>query len=117
MEKLINFLKTEVADYDVLSLWNEFTSENYADDVVYDSIEEIADLLDDSPIDFAKRVFYGDVKSWNASYFCLNGAGNIVGFYSLTDDDSPIDYSILSDWLIDNDRLEDIDYPDDDDDD
>lgn len=115
MEKLINFLKNEVADYDVLSLWNECASENYADDLIYESIEDIADLLGENAADFAKRVFYGDVKSWNASYFYLNGSGNIVGFWCLTDDDSPIDYSMLSDWLIDNDRLADIDYSDDDD--
>ena len=115
MEKLINFLKTEVADYDVLSLWNECASESYTDDVIYESIEEIADLLDENAANFAKRVFYGDIKSWNASYFCLNAAGNIVGFWFLTDDNSPIDYSILATWLIDNDRLGDIDYPDDDD--
>ena len=117
MEKLINFLKNEVADYAVVALWNECASENYADDVIYESIEEISDLLGENAADFAKRVFYGNVKSWNASYFCLNGAGNIVGFWRLTDDDSLIDYSILAAWLIDNDRLADIDYPDDDDDD
>lgn len=115
MEKLINFLKTEVADGAVLSLWNECASENYADDVVYKGIDEIADLLNENSADFARRVFYGDVKSWTANYFFINGAGNIVGFWFLTDDDSPIDYSILAAWLIDNDRLGDIDYPDADD--
>ena len=114
MEKLINFLKNEVSDCDVLSLWNECASENYADDVIYESIEQIADLIGDNSADFARRVFYGNVKSWNANYFCLNGEGNIDGFWSLTDDDSPLDYSILAHWLIDNDRLNDIDYPDDD---
>ena len=113
MKKLINFLKNQVADSEVFTLWNEYASENNADDVVYESIEEIADLLDENAADFARRVFYGDVKSWNANYFCLNGAGNIDGFWFLTDDNSPIDYDILADWLIDNDRLEDIDYPDD----
>ena len=115
MEKLINFMKTEVADSDVLALWNEYASENAADDAVYESIEEIADLIGENAADFARRVFYGDVKSWNANYFCLNGSGNIDGFWCLTDDDSPIDYSILADWLIDNSRLEDIDYLEDDD--
>ena len=40
MEKLINFLKTDVADFDVLSLWNEYASENAADDAVYESIAD-----------------------------------------------------------------------------
>ena len=111
MEKLINFLKNEVADSDVLALWNEYASENYADDTVYESIEEIAYLLDENAADFAKRVFYGNVKSWNANYFCINDDGNIVDFWRFTDDNSPIDYSILATWLIDNDRLRAIDYP------
>lgn len=115
MEKLINFLKNEVADDVMLSLWNECASENYADDAIYQSIEELADLLGENAADFAKRVFYGNVKSWRANYFCLNGYGNIVGFGCLTDEDSPLDYSILASWLIENDRLEDIDYSDDDD--
>ena len=117
MNKLIDFLKNEVADCDVLCLWNEYVSENYADDTVYESIEEIADSFSENAADFARRVFFGKIKSWNASYFCVNGSGNIVGFWTLTDDDSPVDYSLLADWLIDSDRLEDIDYPDDDDDD
>ena len=114
MEKLINFLKTEVADANVFVLWNEYARENAADDAVYESIEEIADLIgEENAADFAMRIFYGDVKSWNANYFCLNGSGNIDGFWHLTDDDSPVDYSILASWLIDNARLVDIDYPDD----
>ena len=113
MEKLINFLKTDVADFDVLSLWNEYASENAVNEEVYGSIEEIADSIGENAADFARRVFYGDVKSWNANYFCLNGSGNIDGFWHLTDDDSPVDYSILASWLIDNARLVDIDYPDD----
>ena len=93
-----------------MNLWNAYASENAADDAVYESIEEIAELLGENAADFAMRVFFGDVKSWNARYFCINGEGNIDGFWRLTSEDSPVDYSILADWIIDNDRLGDIDY-------
>lgn len=108
--KIVEYLANEVSDDDLFHLWNEYASENNPDAYLFESLEEMQDLLQDDAITFAKRVYFGDVYSWNDSYFYLNGYANIVSIATLTCDKSPISFSDLAQWLIENNRLDDIEF-------
>lgn len=76
-------------------LWNEFCS---GDDYIYQGVEAMADAYS-NPLDFARAVYYGDVRGWNDAYATLNGYGNIVTFNYYDDENSPIDLNTLAEWL------------------
>ena len=107
-QALSAFLKNEADDTDVVELYNEYAS---ADDYVYTSIEEIADVLaTDDLTAIARMVFFGDVESWYDRYFCLDGYANIYSFGSLTDGRSPIDFDWLAAQIIENERFDDVNF-------
>ena len=85
-----------------------------ADDFIYNSIEDIAEVfVSDGPAAIASMVFFGNVPSWNARFFCLNGCGNIDGFNSLTDDlcpIDPIDFDLLAKQIIENEQFCDVGF-------
>lgn len=97
-------------DTAVIELHNEHAS---ADDYVYTCIEDIADVFatdDPTKTKIARMVFFGDVESWYARYFSLDGYGNIYSFDSLTDARSPIDFKLLAEQIIENEQFDDVDF-------
>lgn len=99
---IIEKLKEEATDNDIINWWNEFCSWNCYEDQIYTDLEELADLLNDTPIEFARKIFFGNVQSWGDNYFILNGYANIESFNHFDDENSPIDFRMLAQWLIDD---------------
>lgn len=91
----------EQFDFDKLvGLWNEFcySDNGSADDIIYDSIEDIHAQMVMDGFDIARAVFFGEVRGWydNVSF---NGYGNLYSVYDL--ESSPIVISYLTKWLKD----------------
>lgn len=92
---------------EIVALWNEYASENNHDDYIYQSLDEIAEMYE-SPIEFARCVYFGDIQAWNDDYFCYNGYGNIVSFCGVNQVNSPIDWELLAEYVIDNEKFDDL---------
>ena len=107
-QALVSHLINNVADADVIALHNEHAP---ADDYVYDSIEEIADVIcaNDDPTKIARMVFFGNVHSWNARFY-LDGYGNINSFNNITGDFSPVDFKLLAEQIIENEQYDEVDF-------
>ena len=107
---LAAFLKNKADDNAVANVHNEHAS---ADDFIYRSIEDIADVFaTDDPTNtaIARMVFFGDVESWYDRFFCLNGYGNIYSFGSLTDACCLIDFDLLAEQIIENEQFADVNF-------
>ena len=61
-------------------------------------------MLFDNAHDALRAAFYGDYSPAH-TYFTFNGYGNLQSFEYLDSDSSPIDFSELAEWLIDEDKL------------
>ena len=114
MKSLIEHLENNVSDDVIFTLWNEYAIENYPDDYLFNSIEEIVEIMQFSPYELACKVYFGNIQSWNDDYFFFNGYANIESLCSLTADNSPVDFSLLAEWLQENNRLDDVDYDEED---
>ena len=100
----------DAVDADVIAVHNEHAS---ADDYVYGSIEEIADVFaadDPTNTKIARMVYFGDVRSWYDRFFCLDGYGNIYSFSSLNDALCPVDFGLLADAIIENEQYDEVDF-------
>ena len=103
-QALVSFLKNKADDNTVVDLYNEYAS---ADDFIYRSIEEIADAIGtDDPTTIARMVFFGDVESWYARFFALDGYANIYSFNSLTAARSPVDFKLLAEQIIEHEQFD-----------
>lgn len=86
-------------DSDLLSIYNEYVSETYDDDVyTMDEFDEICDSMTAS--DIACRCFYGKFNP-NDEYFIFNGYANLESSDYLEDF---IDFDDLADYCIRNDE-------------
>ena len=109
-QALVSHLRDEAEDTDIVALHNEHAP---ADDCVYTSIEDIADVFapnDPTNTKIARMVFYGNVNSWNDRFFRLNGYGNIDSFNRLTDILCPIDFKLLAEQIIENEQFGDVNF-------
>lgn len=105
------FIK-EMSDEQIITLWNEYAVDK-GDAYIYENIEEVADLYD-SPLEFGKAIFFGSVESWNAPVF-FNGYENIETLLSPYAENSPIDFGLLAEWVIETEHsiLEELDLEED----
>lgn len=102
MEKIEFIKKTlleEISDLDVVQYWNDYCADNSYEDSIYLYLDDLAESLCDSPVEFARRIYFGEVSSWNDNYFTFDGNVNIVSFNSLNGKNSPIDFDALAEWL------------------
>ena len=107
-QALVSHLINEAEDTDIVALHNEYAP---ADDFIYNSIEDIAEVfVSDGPAAIASMVFFGNVPSWNARFFRLNGYGNIDGFNNVIDDLCPIDFKLLAEQIIEHERFGDVNF-------
>ena len=107
-QALVSHLQNKADDTDVANVHNEHAP---ADDYVYTSIEEIADVFaTDDPTVIARMVYFGNVQSWNDRYFCLNGYGNIDSFNNVTDALCPVDFKLLAEQIIEHEQFDAVDF-------
>ena len=112
-QALVSYLINEADDTAVIGLHNEYAP---ADDYVYTSIEDIADVFaadDPTKTKIARMVYFGNVQSWNDRFFCLNGYGNIDSFSSLTNTlcpIDPIDFDLLAKQIIEHEQYDDVGF-------
>lgn len=91
--------RTYLADKDfsaLVSLWNEYANDQNADDAIFESVEDLAEVLGGDGTELARRVFFGDLKNWCDRVY-LDGYGNVQSCWSV--ESSPIDVDLLADWL------------------
>ena len=60
---------------DIISDYNEYLLDNYPDNYIYSDLGEMLEGVD--PVEAARMVYFGNVKSWHDDYFRFNGYGNI----------------------------------------
>ena len=107
-QALVSFLKNKADDNTVVDLYNEYAS---ADDFIYRSIEDIAEAFEsDDPTSLARMVYFGDVESWYARFFALDGYANIYSFNILADARSPVDFGLLAEQIIENEQYDEVDF-------
>ena len=109
-QALVSHLQNKADDTAVIGLHNEYAP---ADDYVYTSIEDIADVFaadDPTKTKIARMVFFGDVESWYDRYFSLDGYGNIYSFGSLTDARCPVDFDWLAAKIIEEGQFDDAGF-------
>lgn len=98
-----------LSDSELLSLWNEYQSENNYDGEVYD-MEEFDEICGNmNPSDLVCKIFYGKFNP-NDTYFIFNGYENLESSDYL---DDFFDIDELAQHICDNDDdLEDYDLRD-----
>lgn len=103
--KLIEYMKENGLDNfdnegdNLLSLWNEYCSENNPDDQIYDFDDEtLAMLYGNDPM----KAFQAGVNAqinWSDDYLYLDGYANI---HSTNDPSTQIDETLLIEWVLEN---------------
>ena len=109
-QALAAFLKNKADDKDVVNVHNEYAP---ADDFIYSSIEDIADVFaadDPTKTKIARMVYFGNVQSWHDRFFTLDGYGNIYSFNNVTDILCPIDFKLLAEQIIENEQFGDVGF-------
>ena len=91
----------------LLQAYSEYSAENGYDSV-YDNDDDSINIMFENTHDALRSAFYGDYNPSHA-YFTFNGYGNLQSFEYLDSDNSPIDVSELSQWLISEDKLAEYD--------
>ena len=94
----------------LVPLWNECCAQYGQDDVIYDSIEEFAELYGEDGVELARKVFFGSVDNWCDRVY-LDGYGNLRSCYSI--ESSPIDIYALVDFMKEVDHPTYLDWRDD----
>lgn len=80
----------------LVMLWNEWCDQYGQEDMIYDSIEEFAELCSEDGVKLARKVFFGRVDNWYDKVY-LDGYGNFRSCYSV--ESSPIDIDALADFM------------------
>lgn len=80
----------------LVPLWNEWCAQYGQDDVIYDSIEEFAELYGEDGVELARKMFFGSVDNWYDKVY-LDSYGNFRSCYSV--ESSPIDIDALVDFM------------------
>lgn len=94
MKKFTTYL-SDMTFADLAYLWNEYASE-IGYEQIYDSVEEFAANFDVEGAELARKVFFGDVRSWSDMVY-LNGYGNFESCWNV--ENSPIDIDELAKWM------------------
>lgn len=93
---------TDFSFDDLVYLWNEYEIENGVS-VIYDSVEDFANLTEAEGVELARMVFFGDVRSWGDHVY-LNGYGNFQSCWDV--ESSPIDTEELAKWMCETNHQE-----------
>lgn len=83
----------------LLSLWNEYCSENRADDQIYNFDDDFFQtFLSNDPAKAFQMGVYSTIN-WSDEYIQFNGYGNLE---SLSDPSTQIDEIVLLEWILEN---------------
>lgn len=94
-------------DSTLMQAYCDYSAENGYDSV-YDNDDDSINMMFENTHDALRAAFFGDYNPSHA-YFTFNGYGNLQSFEYLDSDNSPIDFSELAQWLIDEDKLSEYD--------
>ena len=119
-EMILEALKNAANDT-IVGWWNDYCIDNNdPDNQIFDNGESFfEENFSDRVMDAVRSVQYGDYNVAN-DYVCFNGYANLESFNCADDDNSPVDFDSLADWLIENKdedelaELLDIDFEDED---
>lgn len=95
MKKFTEYLDDFSFD-DLVALWNEYASDTGDGAYVFDSIEDFADNYEHDALELARKVFFGDVKSWGDMVY-LDGYENFQSCWNV--ENSPIDIDAMAEWM------------------
>lgn len=84
---------------------NNYCSDLSYEDIIYDNDEYTVNEQFDTPFDVLRNIQHYNLSD---DYFYFHN-GNLVSFNYLTGDDSPITFSELAQWVIDNDLFSEYD--------
>lgn len=91
----LNYLETLSLDT-LVSLWNEFAVDELPDYYIWDNIEAYIELEDESTLEIAKMVYFGQIDDWEDKVY-LDFFNNFISFNDL--ESSPINLEMLAEWL------------------
>lgn len=102
LSQVIEKLK-DMSDSSLQICHNNYCVEIGYEDIIYDNDEYNVNNQFDTPFDVLRNI-----QSYNLSdnYFYFHN-GNLISFNYLTGDDSPITFSELSQWIVDNELFDD----------
>lgn len=80
----------------IVKLWNEFAVNELPDYYIWDNIESYIELEDESTLEIAKMVYFGQIDNWEDKVY-LDFFNNFLSFNDL--ESSPIDLEMLAEWL------------------
>lgn len=80
----------------LIPLWNELCAQYGHAGIIFDSIEEFAELYSEDGVELARKVFFGSVDNWYDKVY-LDGYGNFRSCYSV--ESSPIYIDALVDFM------------------
>ena len=105
LNQVIEQLKQD--DSTLMQAYCDYSAENGYDSV-YDNDDDSINMMFENTHDALRAAFYGDYNPSHA-YLTFNGYGNLQSFEYLDSDNSPIYFSELAQWLIDEDKLSEYD--------
>ncbi len=79
----ITEILNDLSDNDLRDIWNDYQSDNHMEGTIYDFDDDFFENFFSNPAEAARAVYFGEIESWNASYVCFNGAGNLEASNSL----------------------------------
>ena len=101
-EMILDGLKTLNND-SAVELWNEYCSEcNCPDDTIFDNGESFFEEHFEGRVTEAVQAALAGDYNFSHDYVRFNGYANLESFNCADDDNSPVDFDSLADYLIEN---------------
>lgn len=98
LDMIVDALKS-ASDYKVVALWEECAEAGGYIRIFQNGVAFFEDLFSGCDIgEVMKRVFFGRFNT-SDSYIYFNGYNNLVTFNHHYDEDSPIDYEMLAEYI------------------
>lgn len=91
----------------VIDIYNTYADEN-SYEKIYDNDEFSINVCFETIHEGIKAAIYGDYTVQD-SYFTFNGCANLITFNNVIDENCPIDYNELAQWIVDNELFDDYD--------
>jgi len=102
-ESIIEVLKC-IETKTLISIWNEYCSEENMDDYIYNNDEDFFNEMFEKADDAVRAVCYGNYE-YTDEYVIFNAYGNLVSF-DIYDAENHIDFGTLADYIMENDCRE-----------
>lgn len=101
-EMIVDGLKN-LDNASAVGLWNEYCSEcNCPDDTILDNDDNFFEEHFEGRVTEAVRAALAGDYNFSHDYVRYNGYANLESFDCADDENSPVDFDSLADWLIEN---------------